>query len=217
MPVKPLKVRKCSYCREPGHDRRTCPPLKLDKSKAAETNRNFIELVVNDMVERGISPGALIEFGMPDKETDDNTPLAMITELHWEGLFYRKPGRRWVSISLLTSSPGYHLDHIRRIRFPQHELVRNFDSSLGSYTYDPTSLKGVKDKTNRSSYAPYLSSGDWQVVSPVSVTREKLISSQPLVFFSGWHGIDDYFLDLNIDSCRAGSYYLERRKRRASL
>ena len=93
---KKRKPRRCSYCRDEGHDRRTCAPLRRDKSKAAEVNRRFIDLVVDDMVERGIGPGALIEFTIPNKETTENepTPLAMVTGLHWEQLFYRKPGRR---------------------------------------------------------------------------------------------------------------------------
>lgn len=220
MVTKQRKPRRCSYCRDEGHDRRTCAPLRRDKSKAAEVNRRFVDLVVEDMVERGIGPGALIEFTIPSKETTDGepTPLAMVTDLHWEQLFYRKPGRRWVSIKMMNGVPNYHIGStIRRVKFPQHELDRTYDSKKGTYIYSevlkPHRTRSADRAADYSSY-PFLSSGEWNVISPVTISKEALVQSQPLGFYLGWNGIDDYFLDLNIESCHQGSYYLEKRRKR---
>lgn len=192
------KPRLCSYCRSAGHDRRTCKPLASDRAEAAEINRNFIELVIDDMVSQGIAPGTLVEFQVGDKHKG----IGMITSLNWDGLFFRNSARRWVKVRMLGELGRWQSpwsEH-RWIKFSQHEIERQWCDEKNTYVYS----KVLAESEHPSTYdmGGTYHRGKWKVVSPVTVTRESLLKTQPLGFSSGWHGIKDFFKDLCIRSWR---------------
>ena len=54
------KNRKCSYCREGGHTRRTCAALKADIETTREILVEFRRNWLNRLVEEGLGSGALV-------------------------------------------------------------------------------------------------------------------------------------------------------------
>jgi len=70
------KNRKCGYCNEPGHTRRTCPHriAKVDEALAATIDAR--KRIVERMVIDGFGPGALINVG-----NEHETVLAVVDEV----------------------------------------------------------------------------------------------------------------------------------------
>ena len=59
--VKVAKVpRKCGYCKEYGHIRRKCEVLATDKTRLGDAILDYRNKVVNEVVNQGIGPGALV-------------------------------------------------------------------------------------------------------------------------------------------------------------
>ena len=59
--IKVAKVpRKCGYCKEYGHIRRKCDVLAKDKTRLGDAILDYRNKVVNEVVNQGIGPGALI-------------------------------------------------------------------------------------------------------------------------------------------------------------
>ena len=197
------KPRLCSYCREPGHDRRTCEPLSKDRAAAAEINRGFIDLVLDDMVNQGIAPGAIVEFEIAGKPK----AMAMITSLNWDALFFRNSARRWVKVRMLGKLEKWDLpwSENRWIKFSQHEIERRWCEESEAHVYEKALSRG--DQPCTYDISGRYRSGVWKVSSPVTVTKEALIKSQPLGFSSGWHGIVDFFKELCIRSWRIKGQY----------
>jgi len=55
-----IQNRKCSYCKEPQHTRRTCPVLKADKITLKERLQNQRANIGKILIERGIGIGSLV-------------------------------------------------------------------------------------------------------------------------------------------------------------
>ena len=131
-PKSKRKERKCSYCREPGHDRRTCDVLMLHCAKFARVNRTFLHLIQDDLKERGIGAGALVEYVQMVDGKRKSTAIAVITNLNWDMLFFRRPGKRWIDARVLESSAvikgsyGFTPSPIWHLRLPYHELQKEW-------------------------------------------------------------------------------------------
>jgi hypothetical protein len=52
--------RKCSYCGEPGHTRRTCPSMKADKESYRTLTAASRSVLIGRMREQGFGPGSLL-------------------------------------------------------------------------------------------------------------------------------------------------------------
>jgi len=79
-----LKNKKCSYCRTPGHTRRTCLELKHAKKVAIEKCIEWRKKLVQGLQRQGIGIGTLVEYHSWGKPT-----LGMITHIDWEDLDHR--------------------------------------------------------------------------------------------------------------------------------
>ena len=55
-------TRKCSYCKEAGHTRRTCSRLKSDRIMLRERIKNQRERVAQVLLDRGIGVGSLVRM-----------------------------------------------------------------------------------------------------------------------------------------------------------
>jgi len=55
--------RKCGFCSEPGHTRRTCPERKAQTSSALAKTLDIRKRVADRMVANNFGPGSLIEVG----------------------------------------------------------------------------------------------------------------------------------------------------------
>jgi hypothetical protein len=128
------------------------------------------------------------------------TALAIITQFNWEELFFRRPGRRWIEVhvlgehSIVGGSYGYLRTKKWRIRFPRHELKKEWCDDGHRFKY-----RGELKKMSESQYLEAgagSSGGYWKVASPVRVSYAQLTKGRPLNFMLGWHGVKDHFSDL---------------------
>ena len=68
--------RRCSYCNEQGHNRRSCPKLKEHFAIIAEMNRDYRTKLVEWVQEQGLNAGALLR-------TPEST-LCFVSGLAWD-------------------------------------------------------------------------------------------------------------------------------------
>ncbi len=83
--------RKCSYCREQGHSRRTCSSMKDDQ----RNYRRMAQVVRTDMLgriqEHGFGVGSLVtlvtnEWNEEAGEYQDATSAYLVTKIRWENI-----------------------------------------------------------------------------------------------------------------------------------
>ena len=72
--------RKCSYCDEQGHNRRSCTKLKGHFAHIAEMNRAYRTKMVEWVQEQGVNVGALLRT--PEKPSS----LSLVTGITWDYL-----------------------------------------------------------------------------------------------------------------------------------
>ena len=58
-------TRKCSYCKNTGHNKKTCPKIAVDRSNMALKNRTFRKDFIRRCKAAGFGPGTLVEFKVP--------------------------------------------------------------------------------------------------------------------------------------------------------
>ena len=196
----PRKVRKCSYCREPGHDRRKCDILLLHSTKFARLNSRFLHLVQDDIEQKGIGPGALVEYIQVVNGKKKATMLAIVTEFVWRQLFFRRPGKRWIKVHILDKSQVSAGPYLHRgsqsayIRLPHHELQKEWSSENSKLMYRETLREITESEMLEMSGPRY--GGYWRLASPVRVSYSQLLKNRPVDFMHGWYGVKDHFSDL---------------------
>ena len=52
--------RRCSYCGDTSHNRRSCNPLKQDKALVLEKNKEYRKHFLNELSKAGLGPGAIV-------------------------------------------------------------------------------------------------------------------------------------------------------------
>ena len=213
-PPKPKrKKRKCSYCRETGHDRRTCDTLVLHCAKFARLNSTFLHLVQDDLKDRGIGPGSLVEYIQMVDGKRKTTAIAVITRLNWDMLFFRRPGKRWINARVLESSAvikgsyGFAPPDKWHLRLPYHELNKEWCGERQKFLYRKE-LKDIPNAEDSEISGAYgMSGGFWRLASAVRVSYSHLIKNRPIDFMRGWYGVRDHFSDLTmqggIRECKA--------------
>jgi hypothetical protein len=206
--------RRCSYCRSTDHDRRTCAELKEHSAKFAQMNSKFIQLVSEDIHERGLAVGALVEYIQAAQGKEEATALGLITELEWDALFFRKPGKRWIKVHILgqpkieTGSYGHGWGvstafglsipspSVWKVRFANHELKREWCSERQVFRYMPE-LKKITE-AEYGELAKSRIGGYWRIASPVYAPISRLLRGYDApTLFEGWQNVRDYFKTLS--------------------
>ena len=79
------KVRACSYCEEPGHNRKTCKEIKVDRQGFVNKNIKLREAVLTWMKEAGVGIGSLITVARNqwNPEPGDNTEMLFVDHISW--------------------------------------------------------------------------------------------------------------------------------------
>jgi len=78
--------RKCGYCSEPGHTRRTCPERKSEVSRVTDETIDFRNRVVERLINDGFGPGALVKVRHRHGE---EPRLAVVTHVNFMELTTR--------------------------------------------------------------------------------------------------------------------------------
>ena len=111
-----VKNRKCSYCGEQGHNKRSCNYKKVDKVIYDMVGRDFIEERLKEMKENGVAVGSLISY-TPSYGNTGTTTIAYVTKIVTEN---RSPTWRWLEKYFHEKPDGY-------MGYNRYE--RNLDSS----------------------------------------------------------------------------------------
>ena len=87
------KNRKCSYCSEQGHNRRSCPKRKQDIGIFSTETKVFREKFLEKMREIGLGVGAIVRETVRVKTGDDGfedvAALAYVEAIDWLGIDHR--------------------------------------------------------------------------------------------------------------------------------
>jgi hypothetical protein len=83
--------RKCSYCGEPGHNRRSCPTLKQHKHYGVIANAEARVEILEYLRKEGIGPGALMVIGERyyDQQTESyhrRLGTHLVAGMNWKAL-----------------------------------------------------------------------------------------------------------------------------------
>ena len=79
------KNRKCSWCNETGHTRRTCSAFKAHFEKLRAAQAAYVMAYAKALAEAGLTPGAMFTW---DKESaaGDRTPQ-IVSSIDWDSMF----------------------------------------------------------------------------------------------------------------------------------
>ena len=75
--------RKCGFCGEEGHTRRTCPHRKAKVAEATTSAIDLRKFAAKQMIAEGFGPGALIQVPHP-RHGSDQQVLAVVTSVNFE-------------------------------------------------------------------------------------------------------------------------------------
>jgi hypothetical protein len=83
--------RRCSWCDETGHNRRSCKELKGIKSRFTSYNSAFRRRAFEDLKEQGLGVGALVKLDQSWYDYNagshkEETIIYMITKVYWNNL-----------------------------------------------------------------------------------------------------------------------------------
>jgi len=81
--------RKCSYCNEPGHTRRTCPSMKKDQATYRSLTAQSRSTLIERMHEAGFGPGSLLTTEVSDYadgEYKKRTVPMLVKSVRWESI-----------------------------------------------------------------------------------------------------------------------------------
>ena len=101
-------ARKCSFCKKPGHNVKTCTLKQAIYQKFTALNSVFRRTVLEQLCVQGLGVGALVMF-RPHNGTSDPI-LAIVTDINWDGIHAGSDGRSYI-IGLERLGPipeGYH-------------------------------------------------------------------------------------------------------------
>ena len=85
------KNRKCGYCKEPGHTRRTCPTRKNRVEEVMNETIDFRTKMCDKFISAGLGPGALIYINVEEHVRTDSgqseASLAIVTSIDFGKVF----------------------------------------------------------------------------------------------------------------------------------
>jgi len=167
------KTRACSYCRKPGHTRRTCSEFKGHKHKFAAINSVYRQKLLDSMKELGLGTGALLTKQISyydDGERKYTDLLFMVKSVNWDVL-------HWTDLT----------DRYNNTRL--FELV-----SVGKH---PTSANGTTEYVSMPPIeGVYPEMYGWEhsgYTVTASVTEAAVEACVPGGFLQGYSGLEDIF------------------------
>jgi|TARA_R110001583_G_scaffold105875_1_gene253883 hypothetical protein len=154
------KNRKCSWCDEHGHNKRTCPDKKEVLDKNIAKNKEWRRQVLDRIEEAGLGVGALVA----DKNRySEGQKLYLVVDMRWDGINLRASGNECVE---------YY-------EYQKHNY-RN-----GS-TYPEMTVSSIDDLRTKTLYYPQLKDADDNGLFYSASTRLNVVSPSEPNPPSGW-------------------------------
>ena len=143
------KSRKCSWCEEVGHTKRTCPQRKEASAKNISKNKEWRAQILDKLTEIGLGEGALVA----DKRQSQR--LYLVLNMQWDKLNITAS-----SESVAPNSEYSKWKYKNGCTYPEFSLCR-VSTNAKSSTYMPM----LQDEQGRELL--YYGSNSLEIVSPV--------------------------------------------------
>lgn len=82
------KGRACTYCGEPGHNRRGCTKRKAKGKEITEKLLRLRRHALDTVATMGLGPGALVQWTSMIDQPQEKTHLAIVEKIHWDRIKY---------------------------------------------------------------------------------------------------------------------------------
>jgi hypothetical protein len=159
--------RKCGYCSETGHTRRTCPERKSEVSRITDETIDFRNRVAERLVNEGFGPGALVKVRHRHGE---EPRLAVVTHINFMELTTR-----------CKVSPNDYFNGHNGVGYQY--LVPFEDTWGGSYTngecYLPVNYTNV-DNIPVSEWYRNPSNNAAELLSGVDISEDSLLTEEAI-------------------------------------
>jgi len=176
-----LKPRRCSYCGEGAHDRRTCQPLHDDRVNAILANRKWIELVLRDCEKNGLGIGTMLKI--TDPYSHDKFNLAMVVGFEWSNLFLKYPTKGWIKIKNYMGNLKDNSNHY----FYEQGLISFRDEHC------PSQVAAKRDDSKWRDITLNESLAESKKIKVVSGVKQDLNKVAPTRTLNGGVGIEEWF------------------------
>ena len=163
------KSRKCGYCKEEGHTRRTCPERKEEVKKHTERTLKFRRELCDRFIANGLGPGALVAVDAREwtnSNTADQYALAIVTKIDFSELrdCHKYDGTRWG-----TSSPRMlHLSLVQPVKSAWSNTLVERVTEMANVTLLNTDNHDIHTEYQRGNR------GLKHIVSPVQCDRSMM-------------------------------------------
>ena len=191
--TKKGKERRCGFCGEYGHTRRTCQKRKDMVKDETDKAIRFRKHLRDQFILRGIGPGALVEVDASNavawgREDEFRSVLAIVTDISFSGVSSRhapKSDQYWYDQTPICLEVSYVKDVPKRWSDDTRgDWIR---ISHDMCNFEDVSLEGVQFS---SQYGNWLT----KVISPVEVS-EDILPAQDIDF----DHVSDVILDSIVD------------------
>ena len=175
------KTRRCSYCNEAGHNRRSCSELGMAKRTFQKYQSRFRNAIFNDMMDRGLGVGAIIkmtsrEYDYDIRDYKDVEVHRIVHQFIWKNFNVNELYKRYGG-TVIVSLPLENL-------VTQRGWTNNAYPTTPGVWWDPADPVG-----NRAGYHGRVGI---EVVSPVSA--DTVLANRPEPeWFSGEVGLAEQF------------------------
>ena len=77
-------TRRCSYCEQTGHNRRSCPTLKNDRIAVQSAFTDYRKRFAENLKKSGLGVGAIVKVPVRCSRVCDSYYVGLVTEMHWD-------------------------------------------------------------------------------------------------------------------------------------
>jgi len=77
-------TRRCSYCEQTGHNKRSCPTLKNDRVAVQGAFTDYRKRFAENLKKNGVGVGTIVKVPTRVTRLCDSYYVGLITEMHWD-------------------------------------------------------------------------------------------------------------------------------------
>ena len=160
------KNRKCGFCSDPGHTRRTCPSRKQQTSEHLAKVLNVRKKVADRMISAGFGPGSLVTV-----DRGGESHMAVITEVRFNDIMQ---GHVPTSDKYFNGAQGISFQYL----VPQKDRWSEVRQTQGG-CYFPLEYMNINDIPKEEWYRNP-DNQSCKLVSAVTVSEDSLLTEQTI-------------------------------------
>jgi hypothetical protein len=173
-------VRRCSYCKEQGHNKKTCTALTFDRVEYRVKNRKFNNAFIEKCAEIGFGPGALLELALPTEFESASTYRQQTLER--ERQYYGSLG---MIVGFWEKNLNSDLSNSDKYMGNRQGVVRvSFPNGRTTILPLPREFEHVAHNSEE------CKNGYWKLGCPVKVDKKRLLRSFSAEWKDGIFSVD---------------------------